>query len=124
MLTMIILLAVAVFYFRVLGFGLRVFGRIIGWLIGMAIVFSIIGGMFGLLGAVAGITVKILPAAILLGIGILIGRSLSGQSSARRDFRYRAQDAIDRCRTHAQDFCNGFRNYEQDIIDANDRVIR
>ncbi|MCR4762041.1 MAG: hypothetical protein K5696_00780 [Lachnospiraceae bacterium] len=124
MLTMIILFAVAAYIFRVLGFGLRVFGKIIGWLIGMAIVFSIIGGMFGLIGAVAGLAVKVLPVAILVGIGILIGRSLSGRSDAGSDFRYRAQDAIDGARTRAQDLYNGVQTYAQDIVDANGRVIR
>ena len=124
MLTMIILFAVAAFYFRVLGLGLRIFGRIIGWLIGMAIVFSIIGGMFGLIGALAGLTVKVLPVAVLVGIDILIGRRSRSRGVGRREFQYRAQDAIESCRTRAQDLCNGFQTHEQDIIDVDGRVIR
>ncbi len=124
MLTMIVLFAVAAFYFRVLGFGLRVFGRIIGWLIGMAIVIPIIGGMFGLIGALAGLAVKVLPVAILVGIGILIGRSLSGRNVTGRDIRDRAHDAIEGCRNRAQDVYFDVRDRAVDIVDANGRVIR
>ena len=123
MLTMIILIAVAAFYLRVLGFGLRVFGRIIGWLIGMAIMISIIGGMFGLIGAIAGLAVRILPVAVLVGIGILIGRSLNGRGGADR-FRDSVHDSIEGGRTRARDLYNGFTDQTQDIIDVNGRVIR
>jgi hypothetical protein len=90
----------------------------------MAIVFSIIGGMFGLIGALTGLVVKILPVAILIGIGILIGRSLNSRGSTGSDLRHQAQDAIDGFRTRAQDLYHGSRSNEQEIIDANGRVIR
>ncbi|MCR5177522.1 MAG: hypothetical protein K6C95_00910 [Lachnospiraceae bacterium] len=123
MLTMIIMIAVAAFVFRVLGFSLRIFGKIIGWLIGMAIMVSIIGGVFGLLGTIIGLAVHILPVAILVGIGILIGRSL--RDSDRADsFRSQVHDTIEGGKTRAQDLYNDFRHETQDILDANGRVIR
>ena len=123
MLTMIIMIAVAAFVFRVLGYSLRIFGKIIGWLIGMAIMVSIIGGIFGLFGAVIGLAVHVLPVAILVGIGILIGRSM--RDSGRADsFRSHVHDTIEGGKTRAQDLYNDFRHEAQDILDANGRVIR
>ena len=125
MLTMIVLIAVAAFYLRLMGFGLRIFGRIIGWLIGMAIVISIIGGVFGVIGLLAGLAAHLLPVAVLVGIGIFIGRRIRGNGGMNGSFQTRARDAIDGCRERAQDVFGGYRNnVQQDVVDANGRVIR
>ena len=124
MLTMIILFAVAALFLGVLGFGLRAFAKVIGWLIGMVVVFSVIGGMLGLIGVLARLTVKVLPVVLLIGIGILIGRRWNGRRATGRDFRDRARDAVEGCRNRAQDVYYDVRNHAQDIVDANGRVIR
>ena len=125
MLTMIISIAVVAGIFRLMGAGLHVFGKIIGWLIGMAIVISIIGGLFGVIGLLAGLAAHLLPVAVLVGIGILIGRRIRGNGGMNGSFQTRARDAIDGCRDRAQDVFSGFQNnVQQDVVDANGRVIR
>ena len=119
MLTMILVVLVLTGAFRVYGFTLRLFGRIIGWLIGMAIVFSIIGGMFGLIGALAGAMVHALPVILLVALGILIGRSLSGGSNGSS-----VQDRIRMDNGRNWTTFHGVQRPEQEILDANGRVIR
>ncbi len=78
MLTMIIVFAVLAWCFRLFGLSLRILGRVFGWMIGAAIVVSIIGGMFALTGAVIGLAFHLLPVALLVGIGVFIGYRLIG----------------------------------------------
>ena len=90
----------------------------------MIIVFSIIGGMFGLIGTLIGLAANVLPVALLIGIGILIGRSLNDRRGADSNIRNRAQETIDSCRTRAQDIYHDIRNRSQDILDVDGKVIR
>ena len=91
----------------------------------MVIVFSIIGGMFGLIGTLIGLAAKVLPVALLVGLGILIGRSLNGSNGMGRDIRYHAQETIDSCKTRAQDLYRDIRNHSQEeVLDVDGKVIR
>ena len=71
-----------------------------------------------------GLAAHILPVALLVGLGILIGRSLSGRKGTDSDIRYRAQETIDSCRTRAQDLYRDIRNHSQDVLDVDGKVIR
>ncbi|MCR5675239.1 MAG: hypothetical protein K6G16_05955 [Lachnospiraceae bacterium] len=82
MLTMIIVFAILTGCFRLLGFSLRILGSVIGWIIGAAIVVSIIGGVFALTGAVIALAFRLLPLVILIGLGIWIGRRMNETSGA------------------------------------------
>ncbi|MBR4529869.1 MAG: hypothetical protein IKO80_06300 [Lachnospiraceae bacterium] len=92
MLTMILVILVLAGGFRLMGYSLRIFGAIIGMLIGVMITVAILSSIFGLIGALA---THVLPVAILVGIGIFIGRRLRGDSMMIDRFRDRAQEVID-----------------------------
>ena len=70
MLTMLIMIALMVGIFRLFGFGLRILGGLIGWIIGAAVVIAVLGGMITLITAVAGLTVHLLPVILLVGAGL------------------------------------------------------
>ena len=94
MLTMLIMIALMVGIFRLFGFGLRILGGLIGWIIGAAVVIAVLGGMITLITAVAGLTVYLLPVILLVGAGIFIGRRI-GSSGVVDNLRDNTREAID-----------------------------
>ncbi len=120
MLTMILLILVLAGAFGVFGFSLRLLGRIIGWMVGMAIVISIIRGVFGLIGAMTGVLAHALPVILLVGIGIFIGRRLRDGSGTIDNIRDRLR--LDNVRDWVP--FNNVQRPEQEILDTNGRVVR
>ena len=102
MLTIILVILILAFCLRITGSTIRILGKIAFWIVGASVAVLLISGVFGLIGALAELTVHALPVILLVGIGIFIGRRLRGNSYSDRIEEYP----------------------EQEILDENGRVIR
>ena len=81
MITMIILVALLVGFFRLFGFGLQAFGRVIGWLIGAVITVAVIAGIFGIVGTALSVAFGLLPVIALVALGVFIGRNVTSSDN-------------------------------------------
>ena len=102
MLTIILVVLILAFCIRITGDTFRILGKIACWLVGMTVLALLIGGVFGLIGVLLKLAVYALPVILLVGIGVFIGKRLRGDSDVERIEHYP----------------------EQDVVDANGRVIR